>query len=241
MCWMGSSSISVAVIKYSDHEHLWEERIYLAYTSRSLSIIEGKETRSETEAGTMEVSGGCLTHRLMFSCPVRPREWCCPQWAASHISYQSGQPPQTCPQVSVIWASLRLKLPSQLTELCQARPVGPNHFIVPFPLSKTKDSSHECTSVCDVGAGVYSVITVFLFPEHSWKLKIFANWVFLSGHCQLTMSLLNFNNVDLIKQKPKNPTNQPNKQKPKKPYKEGLTGKETLFWYVCCPLLDRNK
>jgi hypothetical protein len=99
---MGSSSISVAVIKYSDHEHLWEERIYLAYTSRSLSIIEGKETRSETEAGTMEVSGGCLTHRLMFSCPVRPREWCCPQWAASHISYQSGQPPQTCPQVSVI-------------------------------------------------------------------------------------------------------------------------------------------
>lgn len=63
---MHSSLSSVAVIKYSDQEHLWEERIYLAYTG-SLSIIEGKETKSGTEAGTMEVSGGCLTHRLMYA------------------------------------------------------------------------------------------------------------------------------------------------------------------------------
>lgn len=52
---MCSSLISVAMIKYSDQEHLWKEKIYLAFTSGSLSIIEGREIRSGTEAGAMEV------------------------------------------------------------------------------------------------------------------------------------------------------------------------------------------
>lgn len=70
---MYSSSVSVAVIKYSDQERLWEERIYLAYTSGSLSILEGNWGRGSGGAG----AGGCfITDVGSVIFLVQPRSTC---------------------------------------------------------------------------------------------------------------------------------------------------------------------
>lgn len=56
---MCSSSISVVVIKYSNQEHLWEERIYLAHTLGHCPSLRERRSGQEWKQKPWSYAAGC--------------------------------------------------------------------------------------------------------------------------------------------------------------------------------------
>lgn len=89
---------SIAVIKYTDHEQLEEERVYLASTSQA--TIKGSQGRNLEVRLWGRGHGGVLRPGSLLmawsACfliaPQRMTQtgWLCPQWAgSSHVNHQS--------------------------------------------------------------------------------------------------------------------------------------------------------